>query len=49
VQIVVAAGKGRELTVTDPNGVTGLSPRLVVEAAEAPLTATVTLFRAKLV
>jgi hypothetical protein len=49
VQIVVAAGKGREITVTDPTGVTSLSPRLVVEAAEAPVTATVSLFTAALV
>jgi hypothetical protein len=35
--------------VTDPQGVTTLSPRLVVEAAEAPVTAAVTVFTAKLI
>lgn len=49
VQLVAAAGKGRELTVTDPQGITTLSPRLVVEAAEAPVTAAVTVFTAKLI
>jgi hypothetical protein len=47
VQITAAAGKNRQLAFTDKDRpVTGLSPRLVVESAEAPIAATVTLFNA---
>jgi hypothetical protein len=46
VRIVATAGKGRQVDVTDPDGVTSLSPRLVVESAEAPVAATVSLFSA---
>jgi hypothetical protein len=49
VRVVASAGKGRQLAVTDQQGVTPLSPRLVVESAEAPVTAAVTLFTAKVV
>jgi hypothetical protein len=46
VRVVATAGKGRQIDVTDPAGVTSLSPRLVVESAQAPVTATVSLFTA---
>jgi hypothetical protein len=49
VQVVASAGKGREITLTDAQGITTISPRLVVEAVEAPVTAAVTLFTAKVI
>jgi hypothetical protein len=48
VRVQASAGKGRAVDVTDPAGVTALSPRLVVESAEAPVVATVSLFSAVL-
>jgi hypothetical protein len=48
VRIQASAGKGRQIDVTDQAGVTALSPRLVVESAEAAVVAPVSLFSAVL-
>jgi len=46
VRIQASAGKGRQIDVTDQAGVAPLSPRLVVESAEAGVVAPVNLFSA---
>jgi hypothetical protein len=47
VQVAAVAGRNRQLAFTDKDRpITGLSPRLVVEAAEAPVAASVSLFTA---
>ncbi|GIJ46418.1 hypothetical protein Val02_33040 [Virgisporangium aliadipatigenens] len=48
-QVDASAGNGRKIAFTDQTApVTRYAPRLVVEAAEAPVTATVSLFAAVL-